>query len=661
MGVAKLKKAELYYHKSVHEEIAEALQETGVCQIIGSSEEALRPADVEARLTESEGRLSDVRYLMRTLTPCYDDPVSSLDRTLGERALISMSDLSKLAGETDLGAIASRVRDLERETAEARLELSQLRANRALLAGLEFLPYPLSSITEGTQRLAGLLGAVKTEQLKALQGALEAFSKDTELILEPHDAKAAEVRVLLYYSRDRGAAVLDACTKNGLSAIEVPASFRGTVQEETAKVDAALLDLEKREAVLMSDLKQEAERWMPTVQKLSDYWNSLTQRYQALGRSDETERTMHTRFWVPAKDAARVQKKVEAISPNVALTLSDPAEDEEPPTLLENGGLIRPFNILTELYSPPKYRGIDPTPLLAPFFFIFFGMCLGDAGYAIVMLGTIWWAFKKYRRIPMGVKDFITLFAFSAVSTFAYGVVSGSFFGNFIDSFLPFLVPLKNALMLVDPMNNPIQVLGISLLLGVVHLMFGLLIAAYDNFRQGHLVDAIGADISWFLLIVGLCFFGTGMGGITPPHFVLLGKLMAIAGAAIVFWYAGREKTNLFGKVVSGFLALYGSTSYLGDILSYSRLLALGFGSAVIGMIINLLGSMAADIPYVGWLIAVVVIVGGHIFSILINILGAFVHPLRLQYVEFFGKFYTGGGEPFIPLVNTEEYVEIAD
>ena len=136
------------------------------------------------RRPQTPGRLSDVRYLMRTLTPHYDDPVSSLDRTLGERALISMSDLSKLAAETDLGAVASRVRDLEHEIAETRLELSQLRANKTLLAGLEFLPYPLSSITEGTQRLAGLLGTVKTEQLKALQGALEAFSKDTELILK---------------------------------------------------------------------------------------------------------------------------------------------------------------------------------------------------------------------------------------------------------------------------------------------------------------------------------------------------------------------------------------------------------------------------------------------------------------------------------------------
>jgi V/A-type H+-transporting ATPase subunit I len=339
--------------------------------------------------------------------------------------------------------------------------------------------------------------------------------------------------------------------------------------------------------------------------------------------------------------------------------MNDPAPDEEPPSLLNNGDTVRPFNILTELYSSPTYRGIDPTPLLAPFFWIFFGMCLGDAGYAIVVFGTILWVFRKYKKIAPGVKDFIRLFLLCSVSTFIYGVISGSFFGNFIDSFVPVLIPLKNSLMLVDPMTNPMQVLGISLLLGVIHLMFGLLIAAYDKMRHGEFIDALGHDISWFLLIVGLCFFGVGLGGMVPPHFVQIGQAMAGLGAVIIFIYAGKGEPNYFKKVINGFLALYGSTSYLGDILSYSRLLALGFGSAVIGMVINLLGGLAADIPYIGWLIAVVVIVGGHIFSIAINILGSFVHPLRLQYVEFFGKFYTGGGEPFTPLTLSQEFVNV--
>ncbi|MCR4818083.1 MAG: V-type ATP synthase subunit I [Fretibacterium sp.] len=657
MGVAKLRKAELYYHKSVHEEIAAALQETGVCQIIG--EPGGGPASVEARLSESTERLADVRYLMRTLTPHFNDPISSLDRMLGERPVVSMSDLTDLARKTDLSSLCTRVRGLEHDIGAVRLELSQARANQTLLENFRFLPYPLSAVTEGTRTLTGVAGVVRAEQLKEFRAAQDSFAEDTELVTEPLGEKVQDVHLVLFLTRQRASEVLEACVKKGLSVVEIPPEFTGTVEEEMARLAASVAALEEKEAGLIQDMEKEAEAWMPSVQRLSDYWNSLTDRYTALERSGETDRTLLTRFWLPAKDAEAVQKKIEAVSPHVALFMSDPAPDEEPPTLLQNGDYVRPFNILTELYSPPKYRGIDPTPLLAPFFFLFFGMCLGDAGYAIVMLAAIWLLFRKYRHVPLGVRDFIVLFAFSAVSTFVYGIISGSFFGNFIDSFLPFLVPVKNALMLVDPMTNPMQVLGISLLLGVIHLMFGLLIAAYDNFRNGQPVDAVGANISWFLLIVGLCLMGVAMGGMVPPHFQSVGQAMAIIGAVIIFWYAGREKAGIFSKIISGFLALYGSTSYLGDILSYSRLLALGFGSAVIGMIINLLGGMAADIPYVGWLVAVVVIIGGHLFSILINILGAFVHPLRLQYVEFFGKFYTGGGEPFTPLTLSGEFVSV--
>ncbi|MBQ7216298.1 MAG: V-type ATP synthase subunit I, partial [Synergistaceae bacterium] len=432
-----------------------------------------------------------------------------------------------------------------------------------------------------------------------------------------------------------------------------------TPAEELEKAKASVIELEAKESELAQKMADKAEACVPTVQKLSDYYVSLSRRYNGTAQSDATECAMLTKFWIPAEKAAALREAVEAISPEIELVYSDPAPEDEPPSLLNNGDSVRPYNLLTELYSSPKYRGIDPTPLLAPFFWVFFGMCLGDAGYGLVVFGTILYIFRKYKKIAPGVKEFIRLFLFCSVSTFIYGVISGSFFGNFIDSFLPPLVPIKNALMLVDPMTNPMQVLGISLLLGVVHLMFGLLIAAYDMMRHGDFIDAIGDKISWFLLIVGLCLYGVGLGGMLPPHFIQVGGGMAGLGAVIIFIYAGKGESNWFKKIINGFLALYGSTSYLGDILSYSRLLALGFGSAVIGMVINLLGGLAADIPYVGWLVAVTVIIGGHIFSIAINILGSFVHPLRLQYVEFFGKFYTGGGEPFSPLTLSQEYINV--
>ena len=664
MGVARLKKAELYYHKSVHEQIAAILQGLGACQIISTVEESIKPADIEALISQTDEKLADVRYLTRTLSPLYVDPVPALDRMLGERDEVTMSELEQLAAKTDLKAISESIRSIEQEIGEVRTKLSEARSNSLLLSGLKFFAYPLSVVTEGTRTLTALIGTIKAENLSGLNAALGDFSKfaqDSELIVAPYNEKdkSQDICAAVIYSRSVDSEIREVCAKNGLTIIDVPAALTGTPEEEQEKYSALITELESKESELSAKLKACSQEYMPAIQKLSDYYNSLSARYDGMAKSEETESTMLTKFWIPVDKTQELSEKINAVSTDLELVLNDPAPDEEPPSLLNNSNMVKPFNVLTELYSSPTYRGIDPTPLLAPFFWIFFGMCLGDAGYALVLFGTIMYVLKKYKKMSGGIKEFIRLFLFCSVSTFIYGVISGSFFGDFIDAFLPPLVPVKNSLMLVDPMKNPMQVLGISLLIGVIHLMFGLLIAAYDRMRHGEFIDAIGHDISWFLFIVGLCLLGVTMGGMLPAHFQQIGAAMAGLGAVIIFLYAGKGERNIFKRITSGLLALYGATSYLGDILSYSRLLALGFGSAVIGVVINLLGGLASDIPYVGWLVAVVVVIGGHIFSIAINLLGSFVHPLRLQYVEFFGKFYSGGGEPFTPLTLSQEYVTV--
>jgi V/A-type H+-transporting ATPase subunit I len=345
----------------------------------------------------------------------------------------------------------------------------------------------------------------------------------------------------------------------------------------------------------------------------------------------------------------------------VAFVVSDPAQEDHPPTLLKNNAFNKPAEVLTNLYSPPVYDRRDPTSPMAPFFFLFFGMCLGDAGYAVVIASILWLLFKRYRKIPAGTKNFMNLFYAGAAATFLYGLVTGSFFGDFIDSFpfMAFLRPLKDALLIVDPLKNPVAILGISLLLGVVQLMFGLGVAAYDEFRKGNRADAVGGKISWILFVVGLLFVGGG--NILPLFFYVIGVGMAVIGTGLIFWYAGRGEKNIFLKVGLGLYALYGSTAYLGDILSYSRLLALGLGSAVIGSVINLLGKMIAGVPFIGWTLAILVVVGGHVFSLAINLLGAFVHAMRLQYVEFFSKFYSGDGAAFSPLTFQTQYVDVFD
>ncbi|MBQ6972201.1 MAG: hypothetical protein IJP86_07580, partial [Synergistaceae bacterium] len=353
MGVARLKKAELYYHKSVHEQIAAALQETGACQIISSGEENhTRPADVEALISRNDDSLADVRYLSRTLTPHYVDPVPALDRMLGERPEVTMTELAELASKTDLKAVCDKTRAVERETAEVRQKLSEARTNAEILSSLEFFPYPLSVLTEGTKTLAGLVGTVKPGNVSGLKAALGEFSKykdDSELIIAPYDKDTQDVYVALLYSRSLGDEIRELCAKNGLSFVEVPAALAGTADEEKEKTAGAISALEAKEEELASRIAALAEENVPTVQKLSDYYNSLSARYNGTAMSKETESVMLTKFWLPADRADEIRAKIEEISPEIELTLADPAPDEEPPSLLKNGDMVRPFNILTEL------------------------------------------------------------------------------------------------------------------------------------------------------------------------------------------------------------------------------------------------------------------------------------------------------------------------
>jgi V/A-type H+-transporting ATPase subunit I len=315
------------------------------------------------------------------------------------------------------------------------------------------------------------------------------------------------------------------------------------------------------------------------------------------------------------------------------------------------------------MYSPPLYGHRDPTSVTAPFFFLYFGMCLADAGYALIMMGVLWMLFNKYRNIPKNTKTFMRMFFYSAVATFFYGLFTGGIFADLVDilPFVAFLRPVKGALTIIDPMASSMTILGLSLFLGVFQLMFGLGIAAWDEYRAGNIIGAISEKLSWIFFVMGLIVFGGGKAGIVPSLIGSIGMCAAIVGACLVFWSSGRESDNIFAKLAAGLYGIYGITGYMGDILSYSRLLALGLGGGIMGSVVNMMGSLTVDIPYFGWLLATIIVVFGHMFSLAINLLGAFIHAMRLQFVEYFGKFYSGDGTIFKPLRLQTRYVLISD
>lgn len=348
-----------------------------------------------------------------------------------------------------------------------------------------------------------------------------------------------------------------------------------------------------------------------------------------------TANSFYIEGWCPAREEKMLSEVFE--KQGYAYEFADPAEGEEPPTLTHNSAFISPFNTITNMYSPPAYTGIDPNPTMAPFFAMFFGIMLSDAGYGLLLMLAGIFALRKMKPRG-GFRNFMKLAIICGASTVLWGVLFGGFFGDAIPSvyllFTGKTFPYDLALWF-NPTNDPMTMLIFSLVLGGVQIVAGMAVKAYMMIRDGQLLDAI-FDIGFWWVVFG--------GAITCIFNARIGLYVLAAGALGLILTQGRAKKNIIMKFFSGVLSLYDITGYFSDILSYSRLLALSLSTAVVGNVINTMGVITGPIGFI------LVFIIGHLFNIAINLVGSFVHSARLQYVEYFGKFYESGGRLFAPL-----------
>ena len=298
--------------------------------------------------------------------------------------------------------------------------------------------------------------------------------------------------------------------------------------------------------------------------------------------------------------------------------------------------------MVTEMYSLPDYRNVDPNPLIAPFFCIFFGMMFNDLGYGLVFIILSLIVQKKF-KLTGGTKNMIRLVLECGVTTAIFGIITGSFFGDAIPVVAKLLGKEVTIPSLLNPLADPMSVLILSLVLGVIQILFGMGVKAYILIRDGKPLDALFDVGSWWLL-----FAGIAVGALRGFWWI------AIAGVAALVLTQGRAKPTIPGKIVGGIASLYDITSYFSDILSYSRLMALMLAGGIVASIVNVLGSLFGSV-----ILFIPIFVIGHVFNIGINVIGTYVHAARLQYLEFFGKFYVDGGKPFRPLDRKTKYFEI--
>lgn len=365
---------------------------------------------------------------------------------------------------------------------------------------------------------------------------------------------------------------------------------------------------------------------------LSD--QAATDKELKLAPRQYTLETVYLEGWVRSDKEDDLKKVLETSVSCYDLVLLDPEEGEDPPTCNKNNKFVEPFQSVTNMYEVPNYKEVDPNPMMSIWFWFIFGMMMGDVGYGVVMLigGILFLKLKKPKGMLKQIGKIIT---YSSIPTILFGVLYGSYFG--FGWFEP---------VFVNPVKEPLTVLIFSFGVGLLHIVSGLVVKMYASFKAKDYSQAILDDFPWIVLLLGLGVFAIGL---KIEGLSKIGLIMIAASAGIITIFGGRRKQGFIRKITGGFTSLYGLVNHMSDVLSYSRLLALGLSTAIIAEVMNRLAGMVQG-SIIGIIMSVFIYIIGHIFNIGMGLLSAYVHDSRLQYIEFFGKFYEGGGYEFRPL-----------
>ncbi len=403
---------------------------------------------------------------------------------------------------------------------------------------------------------------------------------------------------------------------------------------------------------------------------IGDYFRMRADKYEILGTLPQSQRTFVVSGYIPVKAVDAVKKAIGEVY-DCVIDVDDLKEDEEAPTILANNAFSSSVEGVLESYGLPHKGEFDPTTIMSFFYVFFFGMMLSDAAYGAIIAIACFIVLKKFPRMGEGMHKSLKMFMFCGISTLVWGILFGGYFGNVVDivsgTFFGKTVTVP-ALWFV-PLNDPMRLLVYSLAFGVVHLFVGLGIKGYMLLKDGKPLDFFCDVVLWYAFLIGLLlmliptdiFASIAQAKITfPPFLNMLAKALAIIGVVGLVLMSGRENKNPALRIALGAYDVYNITGWLSDVLSYSRLLALGLATGVIASVVNQMGSMFGKgiVGIIGFLIVFII---GHTLNLAINLLGAYVHTNRLQFVEFFGKFYEGGGKPFEPFKSDTKYVDIKE
>lgn len=668
MAVLKMQKINLCAMKKNRKRILEAVQAMGVVEVSSWQDEmeGFQKMDTSAQKSQFEKTAAIIDQALEILEK-YAPEKKGMLASLAGREFVSSQTFNKAMQDKNLYlSVANEIVQLEKSMAENHANI--LKMNTKIDNIMPWVSMDIPMNTTGTKNTDVLIGTIEREVTQEqIYEILAANASEADVdVTVISTSRNQTCLVVICLKKDREC-VEDALRTEGFARVPFLSRKDPAKRIEVLKEKISKLEEENREAeAKMKDLAVNRE----DLRLISDYFRIRAEKYRVLGNLAQSENTFFISGYVPEKEAGKVADILENRF-DAMVEICDPDEGEESPVQLENNVFSASTEGVVESFGLPKKGEIDPTFIMSFFYVFLFGLMLSDAAYGLIIslaCGIVLW---KYKGMEEGLKKSLRMFFFCGLSTLFWGLMFGGFFGDLVKVVANTFFHKDMTLQAVwfEPLNDPMRLLLYSLLFGIIHLFTGLGIKGYMMIKDGRYLDCLYDVGFWFALLIGLLLllipselFASiaGQTFIFPAFVNVLAKVLTIIGLAGIILMSGRRKKNPALRIALGLYDIYGITSWLSDVLSYSRLLALGLATGVIAQVVNSMASMMGD-GILGAIFFIVVFIIGHTLNLAINLLGAYVHTNRLQYVEFFGKFYEGGGRQFEPFKQNTKYIRIKE
>lgn len=652
MAKLKMKKIELIAMLTDSKKIIELLQRRGVVEISRNDDEELENTNVTAVVGEFDKFRNTASQALDIIDNYAPEKASITDMFSGKTE-VEKHEFGREAMQMEkVMSAANEIIRNQRFITDSSNSISQLEIKCDMLQ--RWLPLDVPLNFKGTATTSAYIG---TLPYQITAESLEEQLPDN-CSAEVISGSKEQTNLFILCSKSSYEEAGDVLRKLAFVSASEPESR--TPKELISMYEKEISELENGTDQAKKNIENLAEN-RKQLRFVIDYLQMRKEKYDALSGLGFTESTFVLTGYIPEKYCEQLRKEIEA-KYTASITFTDPTDDEDVPVLLENSSFSSPVEGITKMYALPGKSDVDPTPVMSFFYYLFFGMMLSDAGYGLLMLIGTTIALKKF-KLETSMRKTLTMFRNCGISTIFWGALFGSWFGdiaqvvarNFFDK------EIGSLALWFEPLTDPVKLLLVSFGLGILHLLLGVAVSFKMTWDTGKKLDAIFDALPIYLIVLGVAPIGAGMFITVPSALTNAGLYMLIAGVIILVLTAGRTSKSVFGKFFGGLYALYNTaTGYLGDILSYSRLLALGLATGSIASVINLIGTMPENKVFKLILLIIVFIIG-HTANLAINLLGAYVHTDRLQFVELFSKFYTGGGREFTPLTVNTKYIKFKE